>query len=367
MKGIIQRETIKGVKPYVPGKPIEELQRETGISSIIKLASNENALGPSPLAMKAINENIKKINYYPDANSYYLKQKLARKLLVSPEEILITNGSNEALSLFMETYINPGEEGIMGNPSFPEYERILRVVGGVPVKIPVNSDFALDLEAMLEAVNKNTRIIFLCSPNNPTGTIIKKETIKSFLKCLPDNILVIIDEAYLEYIDNSNYFNSLDFLSEGYPVVLLRTFSKIYGLAALRIGYAIASQELINPVHSVREPFNVNFLAQVAAIAALDDVEHVTKTKKMIQKEKKFLEKSLLELGLSWVPTEANFIFVNLGVDSKIVFEHLLQRGVIIRTGDIYGYPNFARVTIGTHIENQRFIDELTDVLALVS
>lgn len=367
MNSIIQRETLRGVKPYIPGKPIEEVKRETGISNIIKLASNENTLGPSPLAIKAINENIKKINYYPDANSYYLKQKLANKLLVSPEEILITNGSNEALSLFVETYINPGDEGIMGNPSFPEYERILRVAGGIPVKVPVNSDFVLDLEAMLKAVNKKTRIIFLCSPNNPTGTIITKETIKSFLRCIPKNILVIIDEAYLEYVNSPNYFNSLDFLTVGYPVVILRTFSKIYGLAALRIGYAIASQELINPIHSVREPFNVNYLAQEAAIAALDDVEHIKESKKMIQKEKKYLEKSFLELGLSWVPTETNFVFVDLGVNSKIVFEHLLKRGVIIRTGDIYGYPNFARVTIGTHSENQRFIGELTDVLALVS
>jgi histidinol-phosphate aminotransferase len=361
-KRISRRRCLEGIKPYAPGKPVEELERELGITNAVKLASNENALGPSPLAVEALRKALSEVNYYPDANCYYLRQALAEKLNLDPEQFIFANGSDESLKLIAETYINPGEEGVIADPTFSEYEFVLRIMDGIPRKVPMRPDFSHDLEAMLAAVNERTRLVFLCSPNNPTGTIIKRRELERFLDRLPAGVLVVIDEAYYEYVSEPDYFDSLNYLQQ-YPVITLRTFSKIYGLAGLRLGYAVAAKEIIADINRVCEPFNVNHLAQKAALAALKDEAYLQKSRQMIAEGREQLAAGFSAQGLSFVPTQANFFFVDLGHDSQEVFQELLQRGVIIRTGDIFGYPSYARITIGTKAENERLLCELEAVL----
>lgn len=363
MHEICYRSCLEKIKPYVPGKPAEEVRREMGIKSVIKLASNENPLGVPPLALEAMSKTLPEAHHYPDGNSFYLKQALSEKLGVDPDQILVSNGSDESLKLIAETYINPDDEGVMAAPTFSEYEFVLRVMGGVPRKVSMHPDFSHDLEAMLAAVNRHTRLIFLCSPNNPTGTVIRRTKLEEFLDRLPRNVLVVLDEAYVEYIGDPGYFDALDYVASDYPVIVLRTFSKIYGLAGLRIGYAVAAKDIIAGISRVREPFNVNIIAQAAALAALKDKEHFERSRTLVEEGKKQMEEGLFALGLSWVPTEANFLFIDLELDSRQVFQELLRRGVIIRTGDVFDYPNYIRVTIGTASQNERFLSELKEVM----
>lgn len=358
------REAILEIKPYVPGKPIEEVQRELGIKDVIKLASNENPLGPSPDAVMALREAVEKVYLYPDGNCYYLKEALAAKLEVSADQLIIGNGTDEILKMLAEAFVNPGEEIVVADPTFSEYEFAAQVMGGRAIKVPCR-DFRHDLEAMAAAITDRTRLIFVCNPNNPTGTIVEQQELDAFLAKVPPHILVVLDEAYNEYVTSPAYPDSLGYVRAGQPnIIVLRTFSKIYGLAGLRVGYGISHPEIIKALNRVREPFNVNFLAQVAAIAALKDEYHVAKSKEVNTEGKEFLYQQLQALGLKYVPTESNFIFVDIGRDSREVFEKLLKKGVIVRTGDIFGYPSFLRITIGTRRQNQRLIDALREVLA---
>ncbi|WP_217267268.1 histidinol-phosphate transaminase [Thermanaeromonas sp. C210] len=360
------REAILDIKPYVPGKPIEEVQRELGIKDVIKLASNENPLGPSPDAVMALREAAEKIYLYPDGSCYYLKQALAAKLEVSEEQLIIGNGTDEILKMLGEAFVDPGDEVIVGDPTFSEYEFAAQVMGGRAVKVPCR-DFRLDLEAMAGAVGPRTRLVFLCNPNNPTGTIVSQEEVDVFLNRVPSHVLVVLDEAYYEYVTSPAYPDSLAYVRDGRPnVIVLRTFSKIYGLAGLRVGYGIAHPEVIKALNRVREPFNVNSLAQVAARAALQDEYHVGKSREVNNEGKEFLYEQFRALGLKYVPTESNFIFVDIGRDSREVFKKMLAKGVIVRTGDIFGYPTFLRITIGTRRQNQRLIDALREVLSEV-
>lgn len=360
------RSAIFNLKPYVPGKPIEEVKRELGLEDIIKMASNENPLGPSPLAQKAAASILGQLHYYPDSSCFELKKKLSQHFNLPPSSILIGNGSDELLKLVAETFLNPGEQVILPQPTFSEYEFTAKVMDGVCVAIPL-AEFTHDLTAMLHAVNKQTKIIYICNPNNPTGTIVTQSQVDDFMAQVPDDVLVVFDEAYYEYVERADYVSGLRYLQNGKNVIVCRTFSKIYGLAALRIGYAFTTPEIASAIERVTEPFNVNSVAQTAAIAALDDVEHLQASQELNKKGKQFLYEQLNNLGLIYVPTQANFIFIDTGQDCRQVFQGLLQQGVIVRTGDIFGYPTYIRVTIGSPAENARFINSLKNVLESLS
>lgn len=358
------RSCLQLIKPYIPGKPAEEVKRELGITGAIKLASNENPLGPSPLALERLQRSFQHIHYYPDGRGYYLKQALAKKWEVKEEQLVISNGSDELLNLLTQAYLNPGEEAVMVYPTFSEYEFAVRKAGGTPKYIPLEGEnFNYNLEAVLGQLTEQTRLVFICSPNNPTGTIVDRREMEQFLDRLPSRLLVVLDEAYGEYVTDPDYGCSLDFIHQHRPLISIRTFSKIYGLAGLRIGYAIAPEKIASDLNRIREPFNVNSLAQAAALAALDDEQHLQSSLRLVEEGKLQLARGLAELGLTPVPSQANFYFVDVKAHSRKVFARLLQRGVIIRSGDIFGYPTCIRVTIGTEQQNRRFLEALAGVL----
>lgn len=350
------RKVIFSINPYVPGKPVEEVQRELGIVDVIKLASNENPLGPSPQAIEAMKRALERVNCYPDSNCYYLKKDLASHLGCREDNLIFGNGSDELLKLIAETFLNPGDEVITGKPSFSEYEFVAKVMDAKPIEVSLKDDFTYDLEEMLKRINERTKLIFLCNPNNPTGTIIASKDLFDFIDRLPREVIVVLDEAYYEYVTDPLYPDSLELVKKGKNVIVLRTFSKIYGLAGLRIGYGIAKSEIISMIHRVREPFNVNLLAQEAARAAIKDKDHLMKSKESVEKGREYLYQAFDRLGLKYIPTQANFIFVDVKCDSVALFRSLLKKGVIIRTGDIFGYPTYIRVTIGTQEQNERFV-----------
>ena len=361
MKKLSRRSCLKQITPYVPGKPVEELERELGLKDVIKMASNENPLGPSPMALEAVRDHLSKINFYPDGNALLLKKDLAGCLGLREENIILGNGADELITLVGAAYLHPGDEIIMAHPSFSCYEFSALLMDAIPRRIPTK-DFHLDLESMAAAVTSKTRIIFICNPNNPTGTIVKHHQLESFLKNLPPEILVVIDEAYNEYVTDPHYPSSLHFLDEGLPVLILRTFSKIYGLAGLRIGYGLSTCEIIADLNTVREPFNVNVLAQVAARAALRDTAHLMAGRELNRRAKEYLLE-FTRLGLYYVPTEANFVFLDVKTDSRELYQSLLRKGVITRPGDIFGYPQFLRISFGTEEQNRRFILALEECL----
>ncbi len=356
------RQEIFKLKPYIPGKPIEEVKRELGIDNIIKMASNENPLGPSPLALQAITEILPEIYLYPDANCFELKQRLADFYQITAEHLLIGNGSDELLKLLAEAFICPGDQVIFAQPTFSEYEFVSLIMGAECIKVPLK-DYALDLEAILKAITPITKIIFICNPNNPSGTMLDAAAIHQFMEQVPDDIIVIFDEAYCEYVESPDFPVSLDYVRQGRNVIISRTFSKIYGLAALRVGYAITTPAIAQAIETVMEPFNVNSLAQAGALAALDDKQHVAQSQALNRAGKKYLYAEFERLGLQYVPTQANFILVDCGCDCQSIFRVLLQQGIIVRTCDHFGFPHSIRVTIGKPEDNQRFIKSLEKVL----
>ena len=358
----LTRKGITNLKPYIPGKSIEEVKRELGLKEIIKLASNETSVGPSPLAIEAIKKEVQNINLYPEATSKLLREKLACKLKVDKEMIIVGNGADDIIDLIGMAFINEGDEAITGETTFPAYETAVKIMGGKLILIKLK-DFRFDLEEIAQRINNKTKIIFLCNPNNPTGTIVIKEEVNNFMNNIPEDIIVVFDEAYYDYVKDKNYPDSLSCVLEGKNVIIIRTFSKIAGIAGVRIGYAIAKPELISYLRRVVNPFTTNRLAQVAALASLDDEEHYKKVLQSNQEGKKYLYEELNKLGLFYVPTETNFIFINLKEDADIVFVKLLRKGVIIRPGKIYGCPNFIRVTIGNAYENKRFIQAIKEVM----
>lgn len=366
MDDFIQRRArpeIFTLKPYVPGKPIDEVKREIGVDDIIKMASNENPLGPSPMAIEALKTQLEQMHIYPDANCFYVKQKIAELNGISMDQVLVGNGSDELLKLMAETFLQPGDEIIYAKPSFSEYEFVARIMGAKCVEVPLK-DFTHDLDVMLAAITPKTKMIFICNPNNPTGTIVPKSEIDRFMQKVPDDVLVMFDEAYYEYVQDPAYTSGLTYVAQGRKAVVFRTFSKIYGLAGLRIGYAITNPAIAAAVEKVAEPFNVNAMGQIAALAAMDDQEHLKNSTIVNEAGKKYIYQAFKEMGLDYVPTEANFIFFDTGKNCRDVFQALLKKGVIVRTGDIFGYPSYLRVTIGTQEENTRFINSLKQVLS---
>lgn len=355
---------ISDIKPYVPGKPVEELERELGIKGSIKLASNENPIGSSPLAMKAISDTITSstastgFNRYPDGSGYYIKKALSEKLSVNEDEIILGNGSNELIDIAVRTFLQQGDEAIMAHPSFIVYPLSVKAMGGKPVQVPLKN-YTHDLEAMVDAVTERTRMLFVASPNNPTGTINIKDEFDHMMKRIPDGILVIVDEAYFEYVTNPEYADSLKYFKEGRDTLILRTFSKIYGLAGLRIGYGIARRDIVVEMNKLRPPFNTNSIAQSAALWALKDKNHITNSRSINEKGKRYLYRELESLGVTYVPTEANFIYILLERDSNAFYHDLLRQGVIVRP---VGNQEI-RVTIGLPEENKRFIEAIKKVL----
>jgi len=355
------RKGILDLKPYIPGKPIEEVKRELGLKEVIKLASNETSVGPSPLAIEAIKKEIKNINLYPEGSSRLLREKLAHRLSIDKEMIIIGNGEDDIIDLIGMTFINDGDEVISGEITFPAYETAAKIMGGKIISVKLK-DFRFDLEKIAQRINEKTKIVFLCNPNNPTGTIVDKEAVDKFIKQVPEDVIVVFDEAYYDYVEDQGYPNSLSYVLEEKNVIILRTFSKIAGIAGVRVGYGIAKHELIGYLNRVVNPFTTNRLAQVAALASLDDEEHRKKVLRSNQEGKKYLYRELKEIDLFYLPTEANFIFIDLKENSEVIFEKLLRKGVIIRPGETWGCPNFIRVTIGTAYENKKFIQALGEV-----
>ena len=356
-------EWIRTLTPYPPGMPIEELERELGIHDSIKLASNENPLGPSPKAMEAIARALPQLHRYPDGSAFYLKRRLAEMHGVSPDEIIVGNGSNELIEMVVRTFVRPRDEVVMADQAFVVYRMVTQAVAATPRIVPLRH-FTHDLEAMADAVTSRTRLIFVANPNNPTGTIFRRAAWEHFLQSLSGRQLIVVaDDAYAEFVTDPEYPDTIVCRGEGaVPVVSLRTFSKLYGLAGLRIGYGVAPVGLVDALGRVRQPFNVNALALVAAQAALDDTEHVERTLALNREGMAYLTRELDRLGLPWVPSSANFILVKVGQGSR-VYEALLRGGVIVRPMDGYGFPEHLRVTIGLQDENERCIRALEAVL----
>jgi histidinol-phosphate aminotransferase len=351
------------IPPYVPGKPVEELEREFGITDTIKLASNENPLGPSPKALAALGAAAAKLHRYPDGAGFALTQRLARHLKVKPGQIVLGNGSDDLLGMLARVLLQPGDEAIVPDPSFLMYTIVVQSAGAVPVKVPLDQRLAMDLPAMLAKVGPRTRMVFICNPNNPTGTAISRQAFDDFLAALPERVLVVVDEAYYEFVRDSGCVSGLAYLASPRTVVTLRTFSKAYGLAGLRVGYGVMDASVADLLNRVRMPFNVNSLAQVAATAALDDTLFLEKTLATVHQGLDFLYAELSKRGLRYFPTQANFFLIDVVRPADEVFQALLRQGVIVRSMRAYGYPTYIRLSVGLPEENLRFLRALDAVL----
>jgi len=359
---VLVPEWIRSLAPYPPGMPIEELERELGIRDSIKLASNENPLGPSPKALAAIAAALGSLNRYPDGSAFYLKRRLAERLGVAFEELVVGNGSNEIIELVGRTFLRPGDEAVMADQAFVVYRLVVQAAGGTPRTVPLR-DFTHDLEAIAAAIGPRTRLVFLANPNNPTGTIFRRTAWETFLRRVPSHVVVVADDAYAEYVDDPEYPDTIRSRGDGsVAVVTLRTFSKLYGLAGLRVGYGVGPRVVIDAIGRIRQPFNVNSLALVGALAALDDEQHVRRTLALNRDGMASLVAAFRRLGLEHVPSAANFVLVRVGEAAR-VYQALLRRGVIVRPMDVYGFPAHVRVTVGTRAENERFVEALGAVL----
>ncbi len=356
------KASVKSLIPYVPGKPIEELERELGIRGAAKLASNENPLGPSPLAKKALSDQVSNINLYPDGGCFELRRKLSEKLGIPEDTIIIGNGSNEVIEIVARTFLEPGDEAIYGRHGFIVYPIVTQALG-CSHAVSRMPGLAHDLEDMLSLVTDKTKIIYIANPNNPTGTMVRADEFEWFLKRVPDNIVILVDEAYFEYVDDPAYPDTLRYHSVRESLVTVRTFSKIYGLAGLRVGYGVASSEAVSYMDRVREPFNVNSAAQVAACAALSDQEHVDRSKKLNSDAKEYFRKKLDELGVRYTESHTNFVLIDLERDPMPVYEELLRGGIITRPVGGYGLKTHLRVSFGLARENEKFIELLGEII----
>lgn len=363
MSPVRPQRGLADIQPYVPGKPIEEVQREYGLTDVVKLASNENPLGPSPRAMRALAEEVPRLHLYPDGDSYDLRHALARHLGVRPEQVTVGNGADGIIVQTCLAYLDDGDEVIVGRPSFPLYDTYTHVMRARLVPVPLR-DYRLDLEGMAAAITDRTKLIFVCNPNNPTGTIVTADEVSAFMARVPDHVLVVFDEAYYEFVHADDFPDTLAYVREGRKnVMTIRTFSKIYGLAGVRLGYAVADPEVLAPLLKVKEPFAVNRLAQAAGIAALEDDGFLEATVAATTNGQQFICRGVRRLGLSCVPSHTNFILVQVGPRAGAVAQRLLERGIIVRPCDLYGLPEFLRITVGTPKQNARLISALEEVL----
>jgi histidinol-phosphate aminotransferase len=349
---------IASLSPYVPGKPIEELQRELGLSRVVKLASNENPLGPSPKALAVLGDAARTLHRYPDGGAFRLRTALADRWKVLLDQVIIGNGSDEIIGMLARAFLSPGDEAIMADNTFVIYRMEVTAAHGVPVIVPL-ADGRHDLAAMARAITQRTRLLFICNPNNPTGTMVSTADVDALMAKVPAHVIVVFDEAYCEYARDPHFPDSLRYVRQERNAIVLRTFSKIYGLAGLRIGYGVTTAEIAGYLNRVRPPFNANSLAQCAALAALGDEEHVAKSRAMNQTEMADVRAGLVALGLRPLPSEANFLYFDAGRDGRALFEALLREGVIVR--HIEG--SNLRVTIGLPEENRQFLQALKQVL----
>ena len=354
---------IARLRPYVPGKPIEEVQRELGLTDVIKLASNENPLGPSPLALHALAATAAGVSLYPEGSAPALRHAVSQATGMPEDTLVFGNGSDEVLHLLALTFLQPGDETVQGDPSFAMYEIYATQCDAVPVLVPLKN-YTHDLDAMADAVTDKTRMVIVANPNNPTGTFVRRDAVERFLDRIPRNVLVVFDEAYDEYVSDPDKPDLRPLVLEGRNVVILHTFSKAYGLAGLRVGYGITRPEIAAHLNRVRSPFNVNLPAQAAAAAALSDTDHVARTVALNAEGRNYFYAEFEKMGLDYVPSEGNFVLVDVGRDCRDVFHALQHKGVIVRATHGMGLPQHIRVTTGTMPQNERFIAALKEVLA---
>ncbi len=358
-------EGVQKLIPYKAGKPIEELERELGISNIVKLASNENPLGIGAKAREAIQNAAAELALYPDGSGFNLKKALAEKYAVSTEQITLGNGSNEILELVARAFLTPENEVIFSQHAFAVYPIVTQAVGAKAVVTPA-VNYGHDLNAMFSKVTTKTRLVFIANPNNPTGTLLKQEAIEHFIGLLPSHVICVLDEAYFEFVSQSEVVDSVSWLKQFPNLIITRTFSKAYGLAGLRVGYSLSSIEIADLLNRVRQPFNNNSLALAAAEAALNDVEHVRATVENNAAGMTQLIDGFKALDLAWIPSAGNFVSVDLKQAGAPIYEKLLRKGVIVRPVDVYEMPNFLRISIGTPAENAKFLEALKEVLTNV-
>jgi histidinol-phosphate aminotransferase len=355
---------VASLTPYVPGKPIEEVEREYGVSNVAKLASNENALGPSPKAVAAVCEAAGKMNLYPDGSAFFLRNALAAKLGVEPREVFVGNGSNELIELLVRTFVLDGEEVLTSAQSFVAYKLAAQAHGRTLVEAPMRARFHYDLEAIKKLLSRRTKVVFLANPDNPTGTWFAEQELVQFLDAVPKDTLVVLDEAYVEFVEAAGFQDALALRRKYANLVVLRTFSKIHGLAGLRLGYGVARPDVVEFIDRVRAPFNVNLIAQAAGVAALDDLEHVERSRALVREERPFLAEGLRSLGATVVPSQGNFLLADFpGRPGKDLFEALLREAIIVRPLGGYGFPTAHRITVGLRSENERCLAALRKVL----
>jgi len=354
--------SVAALAPYEPGKPIEELQRELGIDDPVKLASNENPLGPSPRAIEAIKAALPELNRYPDGASYELRKKIAAYHKVGIERVFAASGSVEVINLLGFLFLRPGLNAVYSEHSFAIYPLATAAAGGERRVAKTLDGYAHDLDTMAAMIDANTRLVFLGNPNNPTGTIYRRAEWKRFLARVPEHVVIVADEAYFEFVRDPEYPDSLDDHDDRRLIVTLRTFSKIFGLAGIRVGYAVARADIIQMLDKVRQPFNVTSLAQVAAIAGMDDKAHIARTLQVNAEGMDYLEAESRRLGLAFVPSHANFLLVEVG-DGHSIYDRLLRKGVIVRPMNGYGYPRHVRISVGLPEENRRLIAALGEAM----
>ena len=360
----LAQSSVQQLSPYIPGKPVDELARELNLdpAHIVKLASNENPLGASPKALEAIAAAVGELTRYPDGNGYSLKVKLAERAKVGIDHVTLGNGSNDILELVARAYLAPGVNAVFSQHAFAVYPIVTQAVGAEARVVPAK-DWGHDLPAMLKAIDADTRVVFIANPNNPTGTWFGPQALSDFLAAVPAHVLVVLDEAYIEYASGSELPNGLDYLADHDNLLVSRTFSKAYGLAALRVGYGISSAVIADVLNRVRQPFNVNSLALAAACAALDDLDYLAHSRSLNNAGLLQLQDGLLALGLGWIPSKGNFLAIDMGQDAAPINQALLREGVIVRPVANYGMPRHLRVTVGTAAENSRFLEALGKVL----
>ncbi len=355
---------LKNLTPYPPGKTIDEIRRELGIAgAIYKFNSNENPLGPSPKVIEVLKTYLSEVNHYPEASYIELKKALAKKWEVSPEQVVLGNGSDEVMEFIFKALIEPGDEILISNPSFLMYEKFAEIYGARVKKISLNSDLKHNLPGFLENITEKTKLIFLDHPHNPTGSVLNRKEWESFINSLPEEILLIIDEAYGEFIDKDFIPLGIEFLKKGYKVIILRTFSKAYGLAGLRLGYGITFLELAKVLDSVRQPFNINLFAYKAGLAVLEDKEYFEKSIKIVKEGRKYLTNELTKLGFKVFPSQANFIMVDFGEKADKLYQKLLKKGILIRPLKAYGFSTCLRISIGLPEENKILIENIKNIL----
>jgi histidinol-phosphate aminotransferase len=355
-------EYIQNLVAYEPGKPVEELAREMGLrpSEIVKLASNENPLGPSPQAVAAMREALDRAHFYPDGGGWALRGAIAEMHGLDRENVILGNGSNEIIEFIGHAFLSPGDEVVVSRHAFAVYGLMAQLFGARTIEVP-DPGFRHDLSAMVAAVTPRTRQVFIANPNNPTGTMVNESEIRLFMDCVPEHVLTVFDEAYHEFLEDPP--NVVRYLRDGRNVVIMRTFSKIQGLAGLRIGYGLAPKPLAETLQKTRQPFNANAIAQAGALAGLRDVGHIQKTRELTREGREFLQAAFEEMGIPYVPSAANFVMAEVG-DGDAVFGELLRRGIIVRSMRSYKLPAHIRVSVGTMDENRRFVDTLREVMA---